>query len=83
MGTSNILDRGNGHRSKARQVMREVALVAIPVMLLFRGTALHVVREIQQDVAWHRLMATRKAYDNSLDMRASRSRHPTAIRVKR
>jgi hypothetical protein len=63
--------------------MREVALVAIPAILLFCCTRPHVVEEAQRVVAWRKLMATRNKYDNSLDMRASRSRHPTAIRIKR
>jgi len=63
--------------------MRDVALVAIPAILLFCCTRPHVIDEAQRVIAWHRLMATRNEYDNSLDMRACRSRHPTAIRVKR
>jgi hypothetical protein len=63
--------------------MREVALVAIPMIVLFCCTRPHVIDEARRVIAWNKLMATRNEYDNSLDMRASRSRHPTATRVKR
>lgn len=83
MGSRRISSRRNGDQPKAQQMMREVALATILVALFFSGAVQYIVKEIQQDIAWHKLMAVRKEFDDSIDMRTSRSHHPTAIRVKR